>query len=249
MTDEPKRWLEDGASGFERELLSSAHVDRAPPRALSRTLASVQMAAAATLVSSTAVGTSASVGAVSVLKWVGIGVVSGLATMVAVETVTPAPPTSRAHDETSVAVIEPPAPVLTQPEARPQPEKSAPDPRSPKNLATIERSTAPEEVSSATPATRARDLARETALVSEASRGVEAGDPNRALALLDQRAREFPNGLLGPEAAVVRVRALVATGRRKEAEQLASANTGSGPGSAHARAMQRALTDTQNLQK
>jgi hypothetical protein len=248
MTDEPKRWLEDGASGFERELLSSADVDRAPPRALSRTLASVQMAAAATLVASTAVGTSASVGTLGVLKWVGIGVVSGLATMVAVETVTPAPPKKRALDETSLAIVEAPAPVLPQAPAKTLPQKAARDPRSPRNLAPVERETAP-EVPSATPAARARDLARETALVSEASRRVEAGDPARALALLDQRAREYPNGLLGPEAAVVRVRALVATGHRKEAEQLAAANTGSAPGSAHARAMQRALSDTKNLQK
>jgi hypothetical protein len=239
LNDEPKRWLEDGASSFERELLASADFDRAPRRALSRTLASVQVAAAATLVASTAVGTSASVGTLSVLKWVGIGVVSGLATMVAVETVTPSAPANTAPSEPArVAVVAPlPEPTPTRPSGKANALTPPPDSRSPRNSAgkAIER--APEVQS---PETKQRDLARETSLVSEASRKVESGDAARALVLLDQYAREYPNGVLRPEAGVVRVRALVATGQRKEAEQLA----GSEPNSAHARSMQRALGET-----
>jgi hypothetical protein len=241
MNDEPKRWLEDGASSFERDLLASADFDRAPRRALSRTLASVQIAAAATLVASTAVGTSASVGTLSVLKWVGFGVVSGLATMVAVETVTPlGPANTEPRDPTRVPVVAPlPEPAPTPPSGKANAPTPPSDSRSPRNSPPVALENAPELPSPATANAR-RDLARETSLVSEASRKVESGDPTRALALLDQYAREYPNGVLRPEAGVVRVRALVATGRRKEAELLA----GSEPNSAHARSMQRALGET-----
>jgi hypothetical protein len=68
------------------------------------------------------------------------------------------------------------------------------------------------EPASATP------LARETELVRLAlGRLRREHDPAGALALLDQHARRFPSGALGPEAAIVRVDALLALDRRSEA--------------------------------
>jgi hypothetical protein len=249
MSNEPKRWLEDGANGFERELLASAEVDRASPRALSRTLASVQIAAAATLVATTttaATGASASLGAVSVLKWLGIGVVSGLATMLTVESVS-----SHAPKERTQNALEAAAPSADRPSTKRavlprtttlQPAETrairGPRPVSVTGPAPEAPGTPPPAGSSAE---AARDLAREAALISQAARNVESGNATQALGLLDQYAREHPRGVMRPEAAVVRVRALVRAGRTSEAKDLAG-QAGAEP--AHARAMQRALEES-----
>jgi len=63
-------------------------------------------------------------------------------------------------------------------------------------------------------------LAAEVALLDRA-RAVARSAPGSALAALDEHARTFPNGALRDEAAVVRLEALLAAGRRDEAERLA----------------------------
>jgi tetratricopeptide (TPR) repeat protein len=60
-------------------------------------------------------------------------------------------------------------------------------------------------------------VAAETALVKAAMSDLRAGDSARALARLDERDRAFPAGVLRREAEMVRVEALVASGRRTEA--------------------------------
>jgi hypothetical protein len=46
--------------------------------------------------------------------------------------------------------------------------------------------------------------------------------PREALSLLDEHRRAFPHPALGPEATVARVEALLAEGRREEAEREAA---------------------------
>jgi len=250
MSEEPRPWLEDGASSFELELLASARVDRPSSRALPRTLAAVSATLIGATTTAAAAGTPAAIGLVGVLKWVGVGVLGGLATMVAVETVNPKPSAgpgrSVGNQPSSVAIVgriptHGESPRSAEPVVRStQPSRSARTPE-----LESESETAPQSSVSATVPNprKTQDLARETSLVSQASRQVEAGDPTRALALLDQWAHEYPNGVLRPEAAVVRVRALVQAGRRQEAQALAASHTSSEPGSAPARAMQHALDE------
>ena len=63
-----------------------------------------------------------------------------------------------------------------------------------------------------------RGLGRERALLDRARGSLVGGDPGRALAALDRHRRMFPDGHLEEERDVLRVRALLAAGRAKEAQ-------------------------------
>ncbi len=60
-------------------------------------------------------------------------------------------------------------------------------------------------------------LAREASLLAEARRALQSGKGDRALALLDEHARTFPNGWLASDRAAERVVVLCSLGRRDEA--------------------------------
>ncbi len=64
-------------------------------------------------------------------------------------------------------------------------------------------------------------LAAEARLVASAQAALDAREPARAFALLDERDRRFPSGLLNPETDALRVDALCATGRLEEARAAA----------------------------
>ncbi len=82
-------------------------------------------------------------------------------------------------------------------------------------------SVAPVAVPLAAPAPavkRAPDpLAEEAALVQASLEAVQRGDFETALSKLDERERRFPSGLLGSEAAVARIKALLVAHREDEA--------------------------------
>lgn len=63
---------------------------------------------------------------------------------------------------------------------------------------------------------RSGTLDAEVALLAEASAALHT-NPARSLALVDQHAREFPSGVLGPEFEAERAQVLSALGRRAEA--------------------------------
>jgi hypothetical protein len=88
---------------------------------------------------------------------------------------------------------------------------SPPIPRSP----VAEHTTAP--AASAPAAAAPPDTLEKEANLLEAARGVLAGDPARALALLDRHATEFPRGQLVAERGVLRIDALRRLGRLDEA--------------------------------
>lgn len=60
-------------------------------------------------------------------------------------------------------------------------------------------------------------LAEEAALVQASLEAVQRGDAETALSKLDERERRFPAGLLGSEAAVARIKALLVAHREDEA--------------------------------
>jgi hypothetical protein len=62
-----------------------------------------------------------------------------------------------------------------------------------------------------------QSLAREVSQLDGARRGLAMSDAEAALRALDQYGREFPRGVLLPEATYLRVRALLARGQRAEA--------------------------------
>jgi hypothetical protein len=85
--------------------------------------------------------------------------------------------------------------------------------------------------SSTPPAASASALAAEASLLQRAQTAQAAGQPEAALVLLEQHAREHPAGVLTPERAALRVVALCAAGReaegRAEAAEFLRAHAGS----------------------
>jgi outer membrane protein assembly factor BamD (BamD/ComL family) len=66
----------------------------------------------------------------------------------------------------------------------------------------------------------ASSLPEELSALESARRALVAGDPKRALQLLEDYARRFSKPRLGTEAAVLRIEALMANGDRARANQL-----------------------------
>ncbi|HEY3257130.1 MAG TPA: hypothetical protein VGJ91_24400 [Polyangiaceae bacterium] len=84
-------------------------------------------------------------------------------------------------------------------------------------------------------------LALEMRLLDAARRALLSGDPRSALSTLGSYERAFPNGALGPESSVLKVRALVAAGDRPSAQALGQRVIEGAPRSEHAVAVRAAL--------
>ncbi|HEX7666066.1 MAG TPA: hypothetical protein VF407_16175 [Polyangiaceae bacterium] len=87
-----------------------------------------------------------------------------------------------------------------------------------------DRAIAPKTVESAPTAPQTSlQIAAENALFVRAERALEGNDPERALSLLDEQTRTFPNGTFVEEREAARVLALCAAGREDEARAKADA--------------------------
>ena len=89
-------------------------------------------------------------------------------------------------------------------------------------------------------------LAEEVALLDRARRAIRAGDAAGALALLDGYRTSFPRGLLAPEASVLRIDALMATGQRARAQAESRSFLQKFPGSPHAVRLRGQLDSPEN---
>ena len=85
-------------------------------------------------------------------------------------------------------------------------------------------------------------LEREVRLLDRARNALQRGDAAGALAALVQRDREFPEGALAPETAVIRVQALLAKGDQAAALAQAQDFWHEQPSGAHASRIRAALT-------
>jgi hypothetical protein len=93
---------------------------------------------------------------------------------------------------------------------------------------------APAPQGTAFPAAGADTVAEEVTALDRARAALAAGDGSGALARLDAYERRYPKGTLLPEAAVLRVRALVQLGRSREARSVVGAFVRAHPGSPQA---------------
>ncbi len=73
------------------------------------------------------------------------------------------------------------------------------------------------------PASGARDLAAERALLDRVQRALRAGDLVGAQRAIDTHARRFPDGILAEEREALAIKTLVAAGRREDAQKRAAA--------------------------
>ena len=88
-----------------------------------------------------------------------------------------------------------------------------------------------------------RGLGHERALLDQARAALVGGDASRALAALDRHRRMFPDGRLEEERDVLRVRALLAAGRAKEAQVEAGRFLRKHPASLFRPAVEEAMTE------
>lgn len=86
-------------------------------------------------------------------------------------------------------------------------------------------------------------LEREIALLDAVKAKLGAGAAEGAARALDGYDAEFPQGTLRPEAVVLRIRTLLALGKRAEAERLAGDFLTRHPGSVHANRIRALLAD------
>jgi outer membrane protein assembly factor BamD (BamD/ComL family) len=80
--------------------------------------------------------------------------------------------------------------------------------------------------------------------VNAARVALSAGDRPRALELLERFETQFPEGVLRPEAAILRIEALVASGDRPAAARAARAFLAANPSSPYAPRIQRLLSQS-----
>jgi hypothetical protein len=85
-------------------------------------------------------------------------------------------------------------------------------------------------------------LAAEVASLDEARRALAARDPARALLSLDAYDHRFEQRRLGPEAAVLRIEALIAEGRFSQARRLGEQLLATEPDGAYAQRVRSLLS-------
>jgi hypothetical protein len=130
-------------------------------------------------------------------------------------------------DEWWKAIAIPAAPAAPGPEERASgPHRSSRTPAG--------RVVAPSATSSGRATPGSSDVAAEVRLLGEAQTAIRGGDAERALLLLDEHARRYPNGALGEERDAARIAALCALGRVGEAKDAADRFLRVAPLSPHA---------------
>ena len=102
-------------------------------------------------------------------------------------------------------------------ESLPSAPPEAPSPAAPTSDARKTPGTSTSAPSGASAAASADTLGRETALITSARAALKAGDSEKALELLGEHARLFPNGWLANDRIAERIVVLCSVGRRAEA--------------------------------
>lgn len=242
MSD-PRRLLDGSADEFERAMLEAGKADGPPARSV-RTTAIALGLGATTLgaAGSAAATTTAATATMAVIKWVGLGVLAAtIAGGVAVEVVRSRAPlvavSSPQVSPSAIAAIAPPPAPDTAAAVMP-PAASTPV-VSPRIVPTREPHPAAARVpppatppaDTPAPARAGARLAAETAALDDARTALREGHPASALHDLDVYTSAFPDGVLGQEASVLRIEALVRAGNRASARRLAQTFFRAFPGS------------------
>ncbi len=244
--------LARGALASAAEEMPSPELSQRMARALGVSLAAgagagaAQAAAAktaSTASAGTTAGTTASAGTSAAVPWLAVG---AIVAVVAGGTLVGARAWQRAHREpappppATAPLAPPPAaatptPAVTPPAAHPEPADSpSPAPRAAESATTSRRPRGPAQ---------APELREQTAILDAARTAIAAGAPAKALGLVRQYQERYPSGVFVPEAAALRIEALVRLGRGAEARALAErfvASQPAGPLTERVKALTRA---------
>jgi len=233
MSEDPPRLLDQSGDEFERALLGSAALDVGSDRVRATCVAAMAAGAVmGTAATAQAAGVSVQAGALVFAKWVAVGATVGVVATTAAVTIRPSEPSTPAAAPTMSASTAPARAPARQQRMRPSLQDTA-------------TPTASSPPVAAVPAPAQSSLAEELRLLDQARAALQQGQPADALAALRQRDRKHPQGALGPEATVLRVQALLATGNRSAAETAGQRWLGRHPTGAHSRRI-RELLDLQN---
>lgn len=231
-----------------------------PAAAAARVVAAGHAASAGSTLGGAGAAASSSAGSVAlggtgalVAKWLGIGALVGLATGGVAGRVLDRAPSHAAPQGTAHAAPSKLAPVFSPrtvhatralaPRPEPLPSVAATAARAPRlapvappALATsLAIGPAPSSAVAAFPAAAPRDnLGAELRMVGATRQALARGDAAGALSKLDRYAREVPHPQFGVEALMLRVRALVALGRRGEARAIGERYIARHPGDIYA---------------
>lgn len=235
--NDPRRWTDEGgeASALERELVGAGRDAGPSPeqkRAMWAAIASQAIPPATGPGAAPASGAAASTGltvikGAAILALLGAGIVASYRTMRG-----PIPPRTQSS---APATATAPPPDERPPGAAPPP-VGAPTAEGPRPVKVAAHSAPrPSAVAVAAQAENARasQLREESAMILGARRVLRAGDPARALTLLDAARTRFPDGGLVQEREALTIEALVRSGQRALATKRAEAFLRDYPKSPH----------------
>ena len=237
--NDPRRWTDEGgeATALERELVGAGR-DAGPSREQKRTMwgaiAGQAIPPATGPGAAPASGAAASTG-LTVLKGAAIVVLLGAGIVASYRTMRgPIPPrTQSSAPATAPARAATAGRAATGASPPPVGDPAAEGPRSVKVAA--HSAPRPNAVAAAALAENARasQLREESAMILDARRVLRAGDPARALTLLDAARTRFPDGGLVQEREALTIEALVRSGQRALATKRAEAFLRDYPKSPH----------------
>jgi hypothetical protein len=232
-----RRWMEEGATQFERRLLGSAQGDGPSPQARQAARGALGLGAiAAAELGGAGAGVStlhAKFASGVFAKWIVVGGLSGTAIVGSLEYAREHPPDA-SPAAASASTLTAPAPRAKARAASVARRDVTAEPTAALTPLAAKRATPIPAVAPAPPAEPAPTLADETAALDAVRAALETASGGAALGLLDGYDRRFVAGSLRSEATVLRVEALLAAGRRAEAVALATRQISADPTSAHA---------------
>ena len=236
--NDPRRWTDEGgeATALERDLVSAGR-DAGPSREQKRTMwgaiASQAIPPPTGPGTAPASGAAASTGltvikGTAILVLLGAGIVASYRTMRG-----PIPPRTQSSAPATAPAAPPPD---EQPPGASPPPVGAPAAEGPRSVKVAAHSAPrPNAVAAAALAENARasQLREESAMILGARRVLRAGDPARALTLLDAARTRFADGGLVQEREALTIEALVRSGQRALATKRAEAFLRDYPKSPH----------------
>ena len=237
--NDPRRWTDEGgeATALERDLVSAGR-DAGPSRDQKRTMwgaiASQAIPPATGPGAAPASGAAAATGltvvkGAAILALLGAGVVASYRTMRG-----PIPPRTQSSAPATAPAA--PLPPDEQPPSASPPPVGAAAAEGPRSVKVAAHSAPrPNAIAAAALVENAREsqLREESAMILGARRVLRAGDPTRALTLLDAARTRFPDGGLVQEREALTIEALVRSGQRALATKRAEAFLRDYPKSPH----------------
>jgi len=224
-----RRWSEEDATAEELRLLDVARRRRALPAERAAVLAALGAGVATTTAGAAgAAGLATKLVGLALLASVGVGVALVHA---GGETKTATAP--------AVSAAAPPAVVLT---ARPEPSAAPPEPAQGETALEPSEPAAKLAAKPKAAPSASSSLSRELQVLKQAHDAIARGNPNGALAALDDYHARFPQGALGAEETVIRVQALLARGDRAQAAAVAKQFSAAHPDSLYARRVERLVS-------